>query len=482
MMRLVILALLAAQLAACAEFSPDGGMDTVQSGVRREIGKDVVKIANLDDARRAKEQVASLLQEQLSADTAVQIALLSNRDLQATYNDLGISEAAYVQASLPKNPGISLMRYGGTGVANFEVRLIVNLLDLITLPARTKIAAEHYAHAKHAAVLATLSLAADVRRAHVRAVAAGQQVDFLDRARQTADASARLVSRLGEAGQGDQLDQAELAAFYAELSVRVGQARLTARREREALTRLMGLWGGDTGFKLPGDLPALPRQPETMEAIEVEAINRRLDLLIARHDIVGLAQALKLSEATRYVSMLQLAGLFNSESANPLTNTNTDINRGGVALDFDIPIFDTGEARLRSARETYMRAVNRLAARAVNARSEARIAYDIYRGTYDIARFYESRVLPLRDVVSRQIALRYTTAVNTGENMRVDLFKVLVDTRIRITAAASALDARRDFGLAEVDLQAALTFGGGSRGADSSAGGPGSGSSAGMDR
>lgn len=482
MMRLVVLALLASLLVACAEFSPDGGMDTVQSGVRREIGKDVVKIANLDDARRAKEQVASLLQEQLSADTAVQIALLSNRDLQATYNDLGISEAAYVQASLPKNPGISLMRYGGTGVANFEVRLIVNLLDLITLPARTKIAAEHYAHAKHAAVLATLSLAADVRRAHVRAVAAEQQVDFLDRARQTADASARLVSRLGEAGQGDQLDQAELAAFYAELSVRVGQARLTARREREALTRLMGLWGGDTGFKLPGDLPALPKQPETMEAIEVEAINRRLDLLIARHDIAALAQALKLNEATRYVSMLQLAGLFNSESANPLTNFDTAINRGGVALDFDIPIFDTGEAKLRSARETYMRAVNRLAARAVNARSEARIAYDIYRGTYDIARFYENRVLPLRDVVSRQIALRYVTAVNTGENMRVDLFKVLVDTRIRITAAASALDARRDFGLAEVDLQAALTFGGGSRGADSGAGGPGSGSSAGMDR
>lgn len=53
---------------------------------------------------------------------------------------------------------------------------------------------------------------------------------------------------------------------------------------------------------------------------------------------------------------------------------------------------------------------------------------------------------------ARQIALRYSTAVNTGEGTRVDLFKVLVDTRIRITAAAAALDALRDFGLAEVDL------------------------------
>ena len=202
----------------------------------------------------------------------------------------------------------------------------------------------------------------------------------------------------------------------------------------------------------------------------MEAINRRVDLLVARRDVAALAKQLKLTQATRYVSMLQLAGLFNSESANPLTNTNTDINRGGVALDIEIPIFDTGEARERAARETYMRAVNRLAARAVNARSEARIAYETYRGTYDIARFYETRVLPLRQVVSRQVELRYTTATNTPENMRTDLFKVLADRRTRIAATASALDARRDFFLADADLQAALTFGiGASTGPASSA-------------
>lgn len=43
--------------------------------------------------------------------------------------------------------------------------------------------------------------------------------------------------------------------------------------------------------------------------------------------------------------------------------------------------------------------------------------------------------------------------------MRVDLFKVLADMRTRIAVTASALDARRDFFLAEADLQAALTFG-----------------------
>ena len=189
-----------------------------------------------------------MLQGPLSADSAVQVALLSNRDLQAAYNDLGISEADYVQQSLPKNPGLSFLLYGGTGVTNFEFRLIENILDLATLPARSKIAAEHFAHAKHVAIATTLGLAADVRRAQIRTIAAEQQVRFLEQARQIADASARLVASLGGAGGGDQLDQAEIAAFYAELSVRVGQARLTARRERETLTRLLGLWGSDVNF------------------------------------------------------------------------------------------------------------------------------------------------------------------------------------------------------------------------------------------
>ncbi len=461
---------LAGLLAGCASFSPDGGMGDVAQGVGREagpdIGKSVVKITSAEQAQRTKEQVANLLAGPLSADTAVQVALLNNRDLQAAYNDLGISEAAYVQASLPPNPGISLYQVGGTGVANFELRLIGDILSLITLPRRTAIAAEHYAHARHQAISTTLRLAADTRRAYVRAVAAQQQVGFLDQTRATVDAAVRLNARLGEAGGGDQLDQAELAAFYAELSAKVGQARLAARRERETLIRLMGLWGPDTAFALPAELPPLPGEPETLTTVEVEAVNRRVDLIMARHDVAALAKSLSLTEATRYVSMLQLAGIFNDESANPLTNSNTAINRAGAQLDFQLPIFDTGEARTRSARETYMRALNRLAAKAVNARSEARIAYDTYRGTYDIAKFYRDRVLPLRQVVSQEVSLRYTNGVLASEGMRVDLFKYLTDARTRIGANASALDARRDFYLAAADLQAALSIGGAGTGGE----------------
>ena len=458
---------LAALLSACASFTPDGGMAEVVAGVGREAGAQagasVVKITSPEQAKRAHDRVGAVIAAgPLTADQAVQVALLNNRDLQAAYNDLGLSEAAYVQASLPPNPGLSLMQTGGTGVANFEVRLIEDLLALATLKRRTEIAAEHFEHAKHGAIAATLRLANDTRRAHVRAVAAEQVIGYLDRARATVDAAVRLNSRLAETGGGDQLDQAELAAFYAELSVRVAQARLTARREREALVRLMGVWGGDVAFGLPAGLPVLPAESAAIDDVEVQAVTRRADIVQARHDVAALAKSLALTDATGWVSMLQLAGIANNETANPLTNSNTAITRAGAQLDVSLPVFDTGEARLRAARETYMRALNKLAALAVNARSEARIAYETYRSTYDIAHFWQDRVLPLRRTVSTEVALRYNNGVLAGEGLRVDLFKYLADARMRLTADAAALDARRDFFLADVDMQSALTIGAGS--------------------
>lgn len=459
MRRLVFLAL-PALLAGCAPFSPDGGMDHVAHGVGKEIGKDVVKITTAEQAARARQQVASLLNGPLTADAAVQIALLNNRTLQAAYNDLGISEAAYVQASLPPNPTLSILRVAGTGVANFELRLIEEIIGLFTLPQLTAIAAEKFHHARLQAISTTLRLAADTRRAFVRAIASRQQVGFLQQTRATVDTAARLIVGLGQAGGGDQLDLAELAAFRAELSTRVDQAELAAGRDRERLVRLLGLSGADLAFTLPAELPPLPPAPESLTEVEVEAIKRRVDLEIAQREVAALAKSLSLAEATRYVSMLQLAGIFNNETANPLTNFDTAINRGGLQIDLQIPIFDTGEARTRTARETYMRALNLLAAKAVDARSEARIAYEGYHATYDIARSWRDRVLPLREVVSKEIMLRYSSGVLVGEGMRVDLFKYLTDTRVRIAANAASLDARRDFLLAVADLQAALTIGG----------------------
>ncbi len=438
----------------CAEFTTDGGMAPVSDSVRREIGKDAVKLSSAEDTRRARERVQVLLSEPMSEDTAVQIALLNNRGLQAAYNDLGISEAEYVQTSLPPNPAITVGRTFGTGgFVEFGFQLVGNLLAFANLPRRTEIAKREFEEARYRAVATTLSLTVDVRRAYVRAIAAQQRSALLEQSRRTADASARMMKQLGETGAANKLDQARVSAFYADLSAQVAQARLSVAGTREALNRILGLWGTDLNYKLPARLPALPAAADTLADVEVEAMRRRVDLIILRYEIVTLAQSVGFVNATRYLSFLELGVGYRNEVETSDAGERTSKNRYGVDLGIVIPIFDTGEARVVTAREIYMRAVNRFAERSVNARSEARVAYTTYRATYDIARYYQTRILPLRRQISAEVLLRYN-------GMLVDVFELLIEERERISANIASLDALRDYHLAIADLQAALIVGG----------------------
>jgi outer membrane protein TolC len=438
----------------CAKFTADGGMSPVASNVRNEIGKDAVKLSTAEATQRARERVQALLSEPLSEDAAVQIALLNNRGLQAAYNDLGISEAEYVQASLPPNPAITVSRTFGTGsFAEVGFQLVGNLLAFATLPRKTEIAKREFEEARYRAVATTLSLSVDARRAYVRSVAARQQLTLLEQARQTADASANMMKQLGETGAANKLDQARVTTFYAELSAQVAQARVAEKREREALNRIMGLWGSDLDYKLPSRLPVLPAAADNLADVEVEAMRRRVDLIILRYEIVTLAKSVGFVEATRYMSFLELGLGYRNEVESNDAGEQSSKTRYGLELGIIIPIFDTGEARVTTARETYMRAINRLTERSVNARSEARLAYSTYRATYDIARYYQTRILPLRRQISSEVLLRYN-------GMLVDVFEVLVEERDRISANVAALNALRDFHLAIADLQAALIVGG----------------------
>jgi outer membrane protein TolC len=271
------------------------------------------------------------------------------------------------------------------------------------------------------------------------------------------------MQKLGETGAANRLDQARAAAFNAETGIQLAQARLRARAEREALIRTLGLWGKDIDFRLPATLPPLPRTIRSVPEIEAEAVQRRVDLMMARRELDATAKASGLTNATRYVSLLELGGLgkFERSKTSEGKEKTTEL---GPQLEIEIPIFDFGETRARRAHETYMRALNRLAEKAVNVRSEARGAYQAYRASYDIARQYQTSVLPLRKTVSDEALLRYN-------GMLIDVFELLTTARERVASTIGAIEARRDFLLAEVDFQAAI-IGGGNGGTDAGGVGP----------
>lgn len=448
-------ALLAAGLlGACAKLSPDGGMAVVAGETGSILGKEVVKVRTPEESAAAEARTRSLLSKPLTADSAVQIALLNNRALQAAYNELGASEAQMVQASLPPAPSFSLSNMTGTGF-EIERQLAEDVLALLTLPRRREIAQDQFRAAEMRAVAATLVTGADARRAYYRAVAAAQIVTFMEEARLSAETLSDLAKKLGQTGAMSKLDQARQHAFYAEVSGDLAMARLKERSEREALNRSLGLWGTDLAYRLSGKLKNLPAKPRTIGQVETDAVTSRVDLEVARRDLVVQAKQYGLTRATRFIDLLEVSG--KSKQENTPTESGVEkIRRDGVDVAFQIPIYDFGEARTREAEETYLKSVNLLIDKAVNVRADARQAYEAYRGSYEIARYYETEILPLRQIISEQTLLNYN-------GMLSDLFGLLTDARARILANVKAIEAKRDFWLASVDLQAAI-YGGGMSG------------------
>ncbi len=449
--------------------SMDAGFRTVSAKVAEATGRQSAWVQDRQQARMVRARVKELLaRKTIDADTAVQIALLNNKGLQAAYADLGGAAAAVWQSTMLVNP-IMAIGAGGLGTPEMEAfraieaTVTANLLALLTRERNIAIADVRYRQAQLDAALATLQLAAETRRAWINAVSAWETVGQLNRAQVAADAASELAEKLGESGAMSKGAQAREHAFNAELAGQAAQARLAARLAKEELIRLMGLWGEDAKFEIPNRLPSLPKALAKRDTIEAEALRRRIDLQVAKLELEAVARSYKLTEATRLVTDLELmAGV---ETEREREDGKTKFETTGLAeLEFAIPIFDSGKARMRQAELNYLRAANQLAEKSVNIRSEARSAYQAYRASYDIARHYRDSVVPLRTKIEEEAQLTYN-------GMITNTFELLADTRAKVNSVILSVNAKRQFWLADAGLQTAIN-GGGSGGASASTASP----------
>jgi len=433
---------LALLLSGCASFSQDGGLQDVSALASARVGQPATLGKEADDA-----QLNALLSLPLSADSAVQIALLNNRSLKIALAELGASEADLVQAGRLRNPGLSFGRVHGGDGNEVDRSVSFDLAGLLTMPMRVKIEKGRFEQAKLQAASSAVQLAADTRRAYFTAVAAVQTEKFMQQARVSAEAGAELAGRMQQVGNWSRLDQARQQVFYADAVSELARAQHQATAARERLTRLLGLWGTQTEFKLPDRLPDLPAKLPEAGNIEAQAMEQRLDVQMAKIDVHATADALGLSKVTSLVNVLD-AG-YTNKSVNGAPREN------GYEAALELPLFDWGTARNAKAQALYEQSLHRTADTAIRARSEVREAYSGYRTAYDLARHYRDEVVPLRKTISHEVLLRYN-------GMLASVFELLADAREQVMSVNGAIEAQRDFWIAQTELQAALNGSGNS--------------------
>ncbi len=427
-------------LGGCASFSKDGGFDAVQTASQTQLRKDVVW--SRDAATRAQTQarVDALLQHPLSADDAVQIALLNNPGLQAAFNVLGIAEADLVSARRLPNPGFSIGRLSRGSEVEWERSLHLDLARLLTMPMRIDIEQRLFEQTRRELVLNVLRLAADTRKAWVIAVSANQTAQYQQQAMAAAEAGAELARRMAEVGNWSKLKQAREHAFYADAALAVARAEAARLQARERLVRLLGLAGPDA-LQLPDRLPDLPASLPVLSNVEQQAMATRLDLQMMKLQADVLAKHLGLTRSTRLINVLELGAMNNSSNEAPLQR--------GYEISFELPLFDWGQSRVVAAESRYRQALEYARETAINARSEVREAYAMQQGRYAIARHVRDEVVPLKKRISDENMLRYN-------GMLIGVFELLADARSQIAAVNSAIEAQRDYWLADADLQMAL--------------------------
>lgn len=425
----------------CASIQKERGHAEVAALVEERLGRKTRWNQGTPEDAEVARHLDALLKEDLTSDHSVEVALLNNPALQATYEDLGVSQADMVQAGLLSNPtldGSIGFPISGRGVSEHEVSLVQDFVDLFTLPLRKRVAREQFMADTLRVAHEALATAAKVRKAFSEVQALQQLMELRRMALQAAVAAADLSARLRTAGNITELELASEQAAAEGVRLELAEVELALVEARENLNRLMGLWGPRTQWTLSEKLPPLPDQEVSLAHLESLAIRQRLDIAAARKQVMLLWNALELARSARFFGRVEVGVHEHQDADGP--------RLFGPTLSLELPIFDQRQALIARLEAQHRQGERRLMELSVNTRSEVRAARARLLALRLVADRYRRVVLPLREKVVEQSQLQYNA-------MQIGLFQLLSAKRDQVEAYQGYIEAVRDYWMARADLE-----------------------------
>jgi outer membrane protein, heavy metal efflux system len=426
-------------LTGCATFDQRAGFSDVSTAVEARSGKRVVWNLGTDLDAEVAQDVRRLLAGTLTADGAIQVALLNNRELQAMYAELDVAQADLVQAGLLANPvfdGAVFFPVAG-GPAKLELSVAMGFLDIFYRPLRRRVAAARFEEAKLHITGAVLDFAAAVRATYYRHQANEQRLELLETVVQALAVSFDVTERLYAAGNITDLDRARERAQVEEAKLQLRAAEVAVRESWAQLNTVMGLWGEETVWHVERRLPDVPAEPLSVEGLEGQALRQSLDLASARQRLIVGGEQLGLSRATLFIPESSLgAGAEREEGEWKV----------GPTIEVPIPLLNQGQGRIGRASAEFRRAQQEYYALGVRLRSTASLVQERIRGAEDRARYSRDIVLPLRERIVRETQLQYNA-------MQLGVFELLRAREQQIQAAFAYVDTLLDYWLARTDLE-----------------------------
>lgn len=412
--------LLALALApACASHSTASDLSAV-----RELTKERARLAVDAPGERDDEQLAAevkkLLDQPLTLQSAVRIALLNNRALRAELLGLGVARGQLVQADLFPNVDFDVaVRFPrGDHPRGYDLGAGFDLTQLILRGPRTDVAEAELEAARVRAAGAALDLGYRVRLAFYDAQASEQQLELMRTAMQALGASFEAARELQRAGNINELDVSTEQGAYESARVAVAEAEAERIDARERLNVLLGLFGQATGWQIAPRLPEPAEPLGELARLESRAIDASLELAETRSQLMA---------AGRRVGLTRMAGVLPDLNVGVIGERHEGVWYVGPRLSGNLPLFDrqqgnriSYEAELDALRERYV-------ADAVGIRAATRAARDRALSAQARVTQYRDTLLPLRARVVQQSVLHYNA-------MQIGVFQLLQARRDQVDA------------------------------------------------
>lgn len=431
-----------ALLSGCASTSPQAPFNDVARTVEARSGHTMRWSRADDDDADIAAAVDRLLQRELTAASAVEIALLESPKLRAKLEELSISQADLVQAGLLKNPGLTLGRTAWEDEhisPNLFASVEQDFLDLVTMPLRKRVAEAELEATKLEVADHVLALAAEVREAFYSAQAAEQILAMRRLVEEAAATSAELARRQHEAGNMNDLALGSERALAAQTSLDRKRAEGEAAVSRERLNKSMGLWGRRTAWKMATKLPPLPANEPSLSELEAVAVEQRLDLAAARRSVQAMAYALDLAKTTRWVGSVSI-GIEGGRLRH-----NRALGIGG-SVTLEIPLFDQRQAQIAKLEAFVKQGELEVTALAVDVRADVRAAQARVTTARGVAEELTKVLVPLREGIVRESQAHY-------DAMLLGVYTLVQAKQAELDAYRESIEALRDYWIARSDLE-----------------------------
>ena len=429
----------------CGKVNPRPAMAEVGDIVRGRSGHSVEWVEDPAEFEKRREAVSALLQEPLTTETAVQIGILNNRNLQAALEEISIAQAELVQAGLVSNPSFGLgilFARSSEHVDKQEFSLTQDLLDFALLSPRKKIAVNNLERTKLRVATELLDFIAEVKRTFYSLQSMVQLGNRLELILEINKAGADLAQKQFEAGTLNELDLATQQALYQESEASLAQARIQMQRYQEHVNGLLGLWGDLAEWEVVEQLPPILEEELSLTQWETVALERRLDLAASRLGINVLRKALSLRKKTRFFPVGIGFGVAHEREPENIRVT-------GPTLQIGLPIFDVGRASMARLESQIRQSERQLEALITGVRADVREAAQWLLSSRKLAQYYRETLLPQRvrilDLTQRQYNM-----------MLKGTYDLLLAKQSQVSTERDYVEAWRDYWLARTRLERAV--------------------------